>query len=216
MCVHIVAFGFPVLRVKMALSILLQLLRWDFMINRGASWDSIRAVLLLFEVRIEQYIYQNVYKHGGMFRFLWFLIRGFGVIFQWFLCNSNIPGSTTIGRGLRLPHPQNIIIAAYADIGEFCTIYHNVSIAWNGFKKTVPHSPKIGERCLFGAGAIVIGDIVIGENVLVGAGTVVSRDIPSNSTATSSSPVIRERHATEDAAEAGSSRHIADPYSIWR
>lgn len=191
-------------------------LRWDLRINRGLSLDSLRAKLLLIELRIEQYVYRKFYRSSSPLTIFWYIFRFFGSTFQWFLCNSNIPGSVTLGRGLRLPHPQNIIIAAFADIGEFCTIYHNVSIAWNGFKPTKPLSPKIGSKVLIGAGAILVGDITIGSDVLIGAGAVVTNSIPDHSRVINMPPKVSPRLPTENAAESGSERHIRDPYSIWR
>ncbi len=190
------------------------LIRWDLRINRGVSFDSIRAKLLLIEVRLEQFVYRRC--RSATSRPLWYLVRFLGSIFQWFLCHSNIPGTITIGRGLRLPHPQNIILAGYAEIGEFCTIYHNVSIAWNGFKPARPRAPKVGNAVLLGAGAILVGDITIGSDVLIGAGTIVTRSVPDHSRVTSSRPEIAPRSPGERAAEPGSEQHINDPYSIWR
>src|SRR5574341_1691709 len=111
---------------SMSLAELFSLIQWDLKVNRGASWDSIRAKLVLVEIRIEQYLHRKLYRPSSSLRVIWYLCRFFGPIYQWFLCNSNIPGTTVIGRGLRLPHPQNIIVAGHADIGEFCTIYQNV------------------------------------------------------------------------------------------
>jgi serine acetyltransferase len=199
----------------MTLAQMLTLIAWDLRINRGFSFDCIRAKLLLVEVRIEQYVYRKC-RAQAMPMIVWYFFRLFGSIFQWMLCNSNIPGTITIGRGLRLPHPQNIILAGFADIGEFCTIYHNVSIAWNGFKRTVPLSPKIGGSVLIGAGAILVGDITIGSDVLIGAGTVVSRSVPDHSRVTSARAEISPRCPSAEAAEPGSEQHILDPYSIWR
>ncbi len=198
----------------MKLSEFFYLVQWDFKINHGWSWDCIRARWLLLGLRWEQLIHRNF--ANGPFSFIWYLTRFFGSISQWFWCNSNIPGTTTIGRGLRLPHPQNIIVAGFSDLGEFCTIYHNVSIAWNGFYRTRPHSPKIGSRVLIGAAAVLIGDIEIGEDVLIGAGTVVTTSIPPHSLVTGGKAEIRPRTASNQAAEPGSPRHITDPYSIWR
>lgn len=194
---------------------LIELMTWDIRVNFGLSFDSLRATLLLIEIRIEQYIYRKCSASRAPLVF-WYIFRLFGSIFQWFLCNSNIPGTITIGRGLRLPHPQNIILAGYADIGEFCTIYHNVSIAWNGFKRTVPGSPKIGSKVLIGAGTILVGDITIGSDVLIGAGTVVSQSIPDHSRVTGGRSHVASREPSAQAAEPGSARHIKDPYSIWR
>jgi serine O-acetyltransferase len=117
---------------------------------------------------------------------------------------------------LRLPHPQNIIVAGFADIGEFCTIYHNVSIAWNGFYRVKPNSPKIGSKVLLGAGSIVLGDISIGDDVLVGAGAVVTRSVPEHSRVTSPPPEISARAPAGQKAEPGGEAHLRDPYSIWR
>jgi serine O-acetyltransferase len=199
----------------MTLREMLALIGWDLKVNGGWSWDSLRACLLLIEIRLEQYIYRKLYRQRTT-RPLWFVFRLFGSIFQSLLCHANIPGTITIGRGLRLPHPQNIVLAGYADIGEFCTIYHNVSIAWNGFKPTRPLAPKIGDQVLLGTGCIVVGDITIGSDVLIGAGAVVTRNIPAQSRVTCQLPNIVTRPASETAATAGSRRHLADPYSIWR
>ena len=192
------------------------LLKCDLKINRGVSWDSIRAKLLLIEVRIEQYIHRNFFRPGNPLSSVWYLSRFLGSVYQWFLCNSNIPGTIKIGRGLRLPHPQNIILAGIADIGEFCTIYHNVTIAWNGFQPVKPDSPKIGDKVLIGTGAIILGDISIGSDVLIGAGAVVTQSVPAHSRVTNVRPEISTRIPSEKAAEAGSERHVRDPYSIWR
>jgi serine O-acetyltransferase len=151
----------------MALSEFFYLLRWDFKINHGWRWDSFRARLLLLEVRWEQLVHRNL-SHRSFLCGLWYLCRFSGSIYQWLLCNSNIPGTIPIGRGLRLPHPQNIILTGFAEIGEFCTIYHNVSVASNGFIPAKPSSTKIGSRVLLGAGTILVGEICIGSDVLIG------------------------------------------------
>jgi serine O-acetyltransferase len=121
-----------------------------------------------------------------------------------------------IGRGLRLPHPQNIIIAFCAEIGEFCTIYQNVSIAWNHFLPFRSSLPKIGDQVLLGAGVIVLGDISIGSNSLVGAGTVVTKTVPDHSRVTSTRLTISPRASSPDVPEPGSEEHMRDLYSIWK
>lgn len=200
----------------MTLIELIQLVQWDWRVNRGASLDRARAVLLLTEVRIEQFIYQQIGQRSWLGRMVWYFVRFLGSLFQWRLCNSSIPGTIKIGRGLRLPHPQNIIIAGLAEIGDFCTIYHNVSIAWNGFKPLVPSSPMLGCQVLVGAGAIIIGDVRLGSNTLVGAGAIVTRSVPADSRVINPSSIVSARPPSSEAAIPGSQRHLADPYSIWR
>ena len=200
----------------MTFSQLIDLIRWDMRVNQGLNLDRIRAKLVLIEIRLEQYVYHKFGGNRSPLQLVWYLSRFFGSVFQWMLCNSNIPGSVTIGKGFRLPHPQNIIIVESADIGDFCTIYHNVLIAWNGFQSKIPSRPEIGSQVLIGAGAIIIGDIDIGSYVLIGAGAIVAQSVPDYSRITSVHPVISSRPLSLEAVEPGSERHLKDPYSIWR
>lgn len=89
-----------------------------------------------------------------------------------------------------MPHGlHGIYISRYAKIGKECCIYQNVTIGSIGNK-----APQIGEHCLIGAGAIVIGDIKIGDFVKIGAGAVVFADVPSYSTVVAQPPrmIVRE------------------------
>ncbi len=201
----------------MSLAELFELIRWDWRINNGASWDALRSRLLLIEVRLEQFWYRRLFPNPGVIgRFLWLFIRGPGSLFQWALCNANIPGTIPIGRGLRLPHPQNIIITGWAALGEFCTIYQNVTIGLNSFQLNQTGFPKIGNRVLVGTGVIVLGNITIGSDVLIGAGTMVSINVPDNSRVTGGKAQVVAWHGVGETAVAGSAQHVQDPYSIWR
>ena len=40
--------------------------------------------------------------------------------------------------------------------------------------------PKIGNHVMVGAGATVLGPVIIGDNVQIGAGAVVVKDVPDN------------------------------------
>ena len=77
-----------------------------------------------------------------------------------------------------LPHGlHGVYISRYARIGKDCWIYQNVTVGEVGRK-----APRIGDRCLIGANAVVVGDITVGDDVKIGAGAVVATDIPSGST----------------------------------
>ncbi len=190
------------------------LLRWDWRMNKGLTFDRIRAMLLMLDVRFEQLIHRNFCRPRNPLILIWYLVRLLGSLFQWFLCTSIIPGDAKIGRGLRLHHPQNIIIARSAEIGEFCTIYQNVSIGLNGFKPDCP--PRIGNRVMLGTGSIVIGDVTIGDDVIIGAGAVIVRSVPAHSRVLSPRPHVLTDHPSHNLVEPGSNEHIRDPYSIWR
>lgn len=80
-----------------------------------------------------------------------------------------------------LPHGlHGIFISRYARIGENCRIYQNVTIGEVNKK-----APVIGDNCLIGAGAVIVGNIRIGNNVCIGAGAVVGKDVPDNCTVVS-------------------------------
>ncbi len=83
---------------------------------------------------------------------------------------------TSIGKGLIFPHFSCIVINHQAIIGNFCTIFHGVtigSVRSKGF-------PKIGNNVVIASGAKVIGGITIGNNVFIGANAVVLSDIPDD------------------------------------
>ena len=118
-----------------------------------------------------------------------------------FLCNRSahkhggyIGNGAIIAGPLSLPHGlHGVYISRYASIGTNCQIYQNVTIG------EVNHiAPRIGDNCLLGAGAVIIGNIRIGDNAKIGAGAVVSSDIHDNCTVVPQPPRIIEREK-EDA-----------------
>ena len=89
-----------------------------------------------------------------------------------------------------LPHGlHGIFISRFAQIGENCRIYQNVTIGEVNRK-----APVIGNHCLIGAGAILVGDIKIGDHVKIGAGTVVSTDLPDGCTVVSQPMRVIEKN----------------------
>lgn len=87
------------------------------------------------------------------------------------------PGAVIKGMP-EFPHGlQGIFISKFAEVGENCWIYQNVTIGEVNGK-----APVIGDNCLIGAGAVVIGDIRVGNNVKIGAGAVVNKDVPDGCT----------------------------------
>lgn len=96
---------------------------------------------------------------------------------------------TVIKSNPSLPHGlHGIFISRYAEIGENCCIYQNVTIGEVDRK-----APIIGDNCLIGAGAVVIGDIKIGNNVKIGAGAVVNSNVPDGCTIVSQPMRMIER-----------------------
>lgn len=92
----------------------------------------------------------------------------------------SIPPTVKIGKGLLIEHFGGIVINSTAEIGNFCTISHCVTI---GNKVPGGKSPKIGNNVYICVGAKVLGDITIGNNSVIGANAVVLESVPAYSVA---------------------------------
>lgn len=100
------------------------------------------------------------------------------------------PGAVILGEP-QLPHGlHGVYISRFATIGAGCRIYQNVTIG-----EVQGKAPVIGEGCLIGAGAVVVGDVRIGNHVKIGAGAVVHQDIPDDCTVVAQPPRVLK---TED------------------
>ena len=76
---------------------------------------------------------------------------------------------------------MGIVIGETAQVGDDCTIYHGATLGGTGKDKNKRH-PTIGNNVLVGAGAKVLGPILIGDNVKIGAGAVILKPVPSDVT----------------------------------
>jgi serine O-acetyltransferase len=86
-----------------------------------------------------------------------------------------------IGRGLFIDHGVGVVIGETAEVGDDVTIYQGVTLGGTGFARGKRH-PTIGDEAMIGAGAALLGPIVIGERSKIGANSVVIHDVPANST----------------------------------
>lgn len=98
-----------------------------------------------------------------------------------FLTGIEIHPGATIGKGVCIDHGMGIVIGETAIVGDYCLIYQGVTLGGTG-KESGKRHPTLGENVVVGAGAKVLGNILIGNNVRIGAGSVVLRDVPSDST----------------------------------
>ena len=86
-----------------------------------------------------------------------------------------------IGRGLFIDHGVGVVIGETAELGDHVTIYQGVTLGGTGFARGKRH-PTLGDQVMVGAGAALLGPIVIGERAKIGANSVVIHDVPPNST----------------------------------
>ena len=90
------------------------------------------------------------------------------------------PGAK-IGKKVFIDHGMGVVIGETAEIGNNCLLYQGVTLGGTGKSHGKRH-PTLMENVVVGAGAKVLGSIVIGSNTRIGAGSVVVRDVEENST----------------------------------
>lgn len=99
-----------------------------------------------------------------------------------FFTGIEIHPGATIGKGLVIDHGMGVVIGETTEIGDNCTLYQGVTLGGTGKDQGKRH-PTLGNNVLVGAGAKVLGPIVIQDNSKVAANAVVLKDIAENSTA---------------------------------
>lgn len=85
------------------------------------------------------------------------------------------PGAT-IGPRLFIDHGSGVVIGETAEIGADVTIYHGVTLGGTSLDVGKRH-PTIGDRVTIGAGAKVLGNLVVGADSRIGANAVLVRTV---------------------------------------
>jgi len=102
----------------------------------------------------------------------------------------SLPAPARIGKGLRIHHFGGIIVHSEARIGEYCSLYHGVTLGdlggWGG-------APRVGDHVVIGAGAKLLGNIEIGDACCIGANAVVRTSVPAGCLAVGVPAVIKPR-----------------------
>ena len=98
-----------------------------------------------------------------------------------FLTGIEIHPGASIGRRFFIDHGMGIVIGETAEIGDDCSLYHGVTLGGTSREKGKRH-PTLANGVIVGAGAKVLGPILIGENSRVGSNAVVIKDVPAFAT----------------------------------
>jgi serine O-acetyltransferase len=98
-----------------------------------------------------------------------------------FFTGIEIHPGAQIGQGVFIDHGMGVVIGETAIVGDYALIYQGVTLGGTG-KECGKRHPTLGENVVVGAGAKVLGNLLIGNNVRIGAGSVVLRDVPSDCT----------------------------------
>lgn len=90
--------------------------------------------------------------------------------------------AASIGRRLFIDHGMGVVVGETAVIGDDVTVFHGVTLGGTRAYAGRRH-PHVGDRVVVGAGATVLGPIVVGDDARIGAGAVVLADVPARTTA---------------------------------
>lgn len=115
----------------------------------------------------------NKWKVPFVPRFISFFAR--------FFTGIEIHPAAMIGRRFFIDHGMGVVIGATCIIGDDVLLYQGVTLGGTGNERGKRH-PTLGNHVVVGAGAKVLGNIVIGDNVRIGAGSVVVKAVPDNVT----------------------------------
>src|SRR3954462_4746692 len=89
-----------------------------------------------------------------------------------FLTGIEIHPGATLGRRLFIDHGMGVVIGETAEVGDDVLIYHGVTLGGLSGQPGKRH-PTIGSGVAIGAGAQVLGPILVGDNARIGANAVV-------------------------------------------
>ncbi|MEI7987676.1 MAG: serine O-acetyltransferase EpsC [Chloroflexota bacterium] len=89
------------------------------------------------------------------------------------------PGAT-IGKCFFIDHGMGVVIGETAEIGNNVTLYHGVTLGGVSLEKGKRH-PTLEDEVVIGAGAKVLGNIIIGRCSRIGANAVVVKSVPPDS-----------------------------------
>jgi serine O-acetyltransferase len=98
-----------------------------------------------------------------------------------FLTGIEIHPGAEIGSGFFIDHGMGVVIGETTEIGRNCTLYQGVTLGGTSLQHGKRH-PTLEDGVVVGAGAGVIGAVVVGANSKIAAGAVVVKDVPANST----------------------------------
>jgi len=111
---------------------------------------------------------------------LFFLARYISQVARFFTGIEIHPGAR-IGKRFFIDHGFGVVVGETAIIGDDVLLYQGATLGGTGVVKGKRH-PTVGNNVVVGAGAKVLGNIIIGDNTYIGANAVVIKDVPANST----------------------------------
>ena len=110
-----------------------------------------------------------------------FLLARLGSHVARFLTGVEIHPGASIGHRFFIDHGMGIVIGETAEIGDDCSLYHGVTLGGTTWEKGKRH-PTLQDNVVIGAGAKVLGPVVLGTGARIGSNAVVVKDVPAGAT----------------------------------
>ena len=98
-----------------------------------------------------------------------------------FLTGIEIHPGAKLGRGVVIDHGMGVVIGETTVVGDGVIIYQGVTLGGTRLDKAKRH-PTVGNGVVIGAGAKVLGDLLIGEGSRIGANSVVIENVAPRTT----------------------------------
>ena len=154
-----------------------------------AYLDSVKARDPAPRSRAEVLLYPGVWALAyhriahGLYRRRWYFLARLVNHWSRFLTAIDIHPGATIGRHLFIDHGFSVI-GETAEIGDNVTIYQNVTLGGTSPDNGVggKRHPTLLDGVIVGAGAQVLGPIIVGARARIGANAVVAKDVPAGAT----------------------------------
>jgi len=93
------------------------------------------------------------------------------------ITNVDIHPAAQLGRRLFIDHASGVVIGETVLVGDDVTLYQGVTLGGTSLEPGKRH-PTVGDRVVIGAGAKVLGAVLIEADARIGANAVVIRDVP--------------------------------------
>ncbi|HBP62849.1 MAG TPA: serine acetyltransferase [Desulfosporosinus sp.] len=156
---------------------MLSKLKRDYVVNNKGK----RVLLIMLIYRLGNKVYYSKYPFL-LKKTILSLLNIANKLFIFYPLNIELPFSCKIGAGFRIVHQHGIVLNGGVEIGENCTIHHQVTIGINEFS-VEKRAAKVGNNVYIGCGAKIIGNVKIEDGVKIGANAVVVKDLLKGTTA---------------------------------